>query len=106
MEIARSGYRLLGRAALVLFPGELIHRGVLHDLLAGDLPGLLHDPREGTVLTGRLILDLFQHLFGKVQALLALVGTAHVDAKPPVVWSRWDSVRFPTVPCQGVRRGD
>src|SRR4029079_8945543 len=60
-------------------------RGVLHDLFAGDLPGLLNDPRERTVLTSRLILDLLQHLFGKVQALFALVGTAHWMTKPPVV---------------------
>src|SRR5205085_6240745 len=79
------GFALLSRAALVFFPGEFIHRGVLHDFLAGNLPGFLNDPRERTVLTSRLILDLLQHLFGKVQALLALVGTAHWMTKPPVV---------------------
>src|SRR6185295_9520347 len=52
------GLPLLGRAALVLFPRKLIHRGVLHYLLAGDLPCFLDDPRERTVLTSRLILDL------------------------------------------------
>src|SRR5262245_31460083 len=98
---ARSGYRLLGRAALVLFPGEFVHRGILHDFLAGNLPGLLDDPRERTVLTSRLILDLLQHLFVEVQALLALVGTAHWTTMPPV-WSRWDIVRCPTVRCQGL----
>src|SRR5688500_4661834 len=42
----------------VLLAGELVHRRVLHDLLAGDLPGFLDDPRQRAVLTGRLVLDL------------------------------------------------
>src|SRR4029077_13603400 len=85
---------LLGRAALVLFARELVHRRVLHDLLAGDLPGFLDDPGQRPILTSRLVLDLLQHLLWKVQALLALVGTAHEMTKPPrVVQVRQSSVR-------------
>src|SRR5438552_13308089 len=74
---SRFGARLLLRAALVFLSRELVDRRVLHDVLARDLPCLLHDPRERAVLPRRLLLDLLQHVLGKIEALLALVGTGH-----------------------------
>src|SRR6266700_2934615 len=71
------GRNLLYCAALVLFARKLVYRGILHDLLAGDLPGFLDDPREGPVLPGRLLLDLLQHFFGEVETLFSFIGTAH-----------------------------
>src|SRR4051794_40330305 len=68
---------LLGGAALVVFAREFIDGRVLHDVLAGELPGLLDDPRERTVLSGRFVLDFLQHLLGKVQALFTLVAAGH-----------------------------
>src|SRR6266542_3370424 len=68
---------LLGRAALVVFAREFIDRWILHDVLAGELPGLLDDPAERAVLSSRLVLDFLQHLFGEVQALLPLVAAGH-----------------------------
>src|ERR1700756_3290969 len=68
---------LLRGAALVVFAREFIDGRILHDVLAGELPGLLDDPRERTGLTGRFVLDLLQHLFGEVKALLALVAAGH-----------------------------
>src|SRR4051812_13566815 len=72
-----GGVILLRGTALVVFARELIHRGVLHDVLACQLPRLLDNPRERAVLAGRLVLDLFQHLLGKVETLLALIGPGH-----------------------------
>src|SRR5438128_2231525 len=57
--------------------GDLVHARILHDVLARDLPGLLHDPRKRAVLPRGLLLDLLQHLFGKVEALLTLVRAGH-----------------------------
>src|SRR5688572_21415630 len=82
---SESSGALLSRAALVFFAGEFVHGGILHDLLPRDLPCFLDDPRQRTILTSRLVLDLFQHLLRKVQGLLALVGTAHWTTKPPRV---------------------
>src|SRR5205814_720110 len=64
-------------AALVVFARELIDGRILHDVLAGQLPGLLHDPRQRAVLTRRLVLDLLQHFLGEVETLLALVAAGH-----------------------------
>src|SRR5438045_986017 len=74
---AAAPQRSLARAALVLFAGKLVHRGVLHDLLAGDLPGLLDDPRKRAVLPRCLLLDLFEHFFWEIETLLPLIGTGH-----------------------------
>src|SRR5438034_6376277 len=79
----RGAARLLLRAALVFLSRELIDRGVLHDVLARDLPRLLHDPGERAVLARRLFLDLLQHVLGEIEALLALVGTGHGAFSPP-----------------------
>src|SRR4030095_11912564 len=68
---------LLGGAALVVFTREFIDRRILHNVFARELPGLLDNPAERTVLPCRLVLDLLQHLLGEVQALLALVAAGH-----------------------------
>src|SRR6478672_7819516 len=75
--IVGGGLSLLRSTALVVFARELIDRWIFHDVLAGQFPGLLDDPRERAVLPRGLVLDLFQHLLGEVQGLLALVGTGH-----------------------------
>src|SRR5581483_8093200 len=72
-----DGLGLLRGTALVVFARELIHRRILHDVLAGQLPGLLNDPGERAVLARRLVLNLLQHLLGEVQGLLALIGPGH-----------------------------
>src|SRR5207244_990046 len=51
----------------VLLPRELVHRGILHDLLARDLPSFLDDPGERPVLPGGLLLDLLQHVLREVE---------------------------------------
>src|SRR5690348_3962237 len=72
-----GGALLLRSTTLVVFARELVHGRVFHDVLAGELPGLLDDPGKGAILPRRFVLDLLQHLLGEVQALLALVGTGH-----------------------------
>src|SRR5438552_16357064 len=76
-ELPRSAVGLLRGTALVVFARDLIQRGILHDVLAGQLPGLLDDPRERAILPRRLVLDLLQHLLGEVQALLPLIRPGH-----------------------------
>ena len=61
-------------------PGNSFTDGILHDLLAGDLPGFLDNPRQGPVLPGRFVLDFLQHVFGKIEGLLALIGAGHTRA--------------------------
>src|SRR5262249_14366040 len=68
---------LLHGAALVLFAREFIDRRILHDVLPGQLPGLLDDPGQRTVLTRCFVLNFLQHFLGEVQALLTLVATGH-----------------------------
>src|SRR5262249_32623205 len=52
-----SGW-LLRSAVLFLIAWKAVHGRNAHDLLAGSLPGLLDDPRERAILTGRLGPDL------------------------------------------------
>src|SRR5262245_51951591 len=101
------GAVLLLRAALVVLSRELIDRGVLHDVLARDLPCLLHDPRERAVLPRRLLLDLLQHVLGEIEALLALVGTGHGAFRLPGVVSVSRETNLParTSECQASVNG-
>src|SRR5215467_15079663 len=62
---------------LVFFPRELVDRRVFHDLLPGNLPSLLDDPRQGPILPSRLVLDFLEHVFRKVQGLLAFIRAGH-----------------------------
>src|SRR5262249_23699337 len=59
------------------FPGDVIHRREGLDPITRDLPRLLDDPRERTILSVRLLLNLLQHLLWKIQRLLSFVGTCH-----------------------------
>src|SRR5438132_14329984 len=79
--VAESGRRLFCGAAFVFFARELIHRRILHNVFAGQLPGLLHDPRQRAILSGRFVLNLLQHLFGKIETLFALVRTSHLPSR-------------------------
>src|SRR4030095_2681901 len=56
---------------------DVVHRGHLLDVAAGDLPGLLDDPGERAVLPRRLVLDLHQHLLGEVQRLFPVIRARH-----------------------------
>src|SRR5712692_704254 len=89
LSMSSGKYRLCLRASLadmlfallalcaVLGDEDVDHRGEAHDLVARDLPRLLHDPRERTVLPVRLLLDFAQHVLGEVEALLSLVSARH-----------------------------
>src|SRR5678815_2738738 len=68
---------LLGDLFLVFLAGELVHGGVFHDLLARDLPSFLDDPRQRPILPGRFVLDFLEHVFRKVQGLLAFIRAGH-----------------------------
>src|SRR4051812_26910559 len=77
-----NGWRALFGAALGVVVGGLAAEDVVHgrearDVGTGDLPRLLNDPRERAVLPGGLFLDLPEHVFGEVEALLALVRAGH-----------------------------
>ena len=54
-----------------------VHRLVASEASPRALPRLLNDPRQGAVLTSRLVLNLLQHLLGEVKTLLPLVATGH-----------------------------
>lgn len=42
-------------------------------LVSGEIPGSLDDPRKRTIEPEGFFLDLFQHLFREVEALLSLI---------------------------------
>src|SRR4051794_27519669 len=65
---------------LVFLAGELVHRWILHDLLPCDLPRFLDDPRQRPILPGRFVLDFLEHVFRKVQGLLAFIRAGHTPA--------------------------
>src|SRR5215471_12854427 len=65
---------------LVFLARELVDRRVFHDLLPGNLPSLLDDPRQGPILPGRFVLDFLEHVFRKVQGLLAFIRAGHTRA--------------------------
>src|SRR5829696_938516 len=60
-------------AGIILVPVDVIDTGKLFDLHPSELPGALHNPREGAVKPRRLLFDLLQHRLRKVEALLTLV---------------------------------
>src|SRR5262249_36260691 len=70
---ASGPYPLLPALVVVLAAVDLVDARKLSDFEARDLPRALHDPGERAVQPRRLVLDLLQHLFGEVEALLALV---------------------------------
>src|SRR5262245_60304886 len=74
------GPTLLRCAVLVLIAGRTLYGRNVHDVLAGSLPGLLDDPGERAILTGRLGPDLLQHLLRKVETLFALVTGGHATS--------------------------
>src|SRR5438094_801779 len=78
-RFVRSGRRGATRRyrAAALGADHVVHGGKAHDLVACDLPRLLHDPRERPILPVRLLLDFPQHVLGEVEALLSLVSTRH-----------------------------
>src|SRR5215510_16136252 len=65
---------------LVFLTREFVDRRVFHDLLPRDLPSLLDDPRQGPILPGRFVLDFLEHVFRKVQGLLAFIRAGHTRA--------------------------
>src|SRR5215475_2859240 len=62
---------------LVFLARELVDRRVFHDLLPGNLPSFLDDPLQGPILPGRFVLDFLEHVFRKVQGLLAFIRAGH-----------------------------
>ena len=44
-----------------------------HDFPSGEPPSLLHDPRERTVLSGRLVSDLLEEVCGEVETVFAFI---------------------------------
>src|SRR5437870_13387463 len=80
--VRRGALSALGSGILV---EHVVRRRDLAKLPLGDLPRLLHDPREGAVEPLRLGLNLVQHVLGEVEALLARVGGRHLFARlgPP-----------------------
>src|SRR6185437_4127229 len=64
---SRDGPRPEWSAPLLVIPTvDIVHARQLLDLGARDLPCALHDPRERTVQTGRLLFDLLEHGLGEV----------------------------------------
>src|SRR5690606_1655299 len=85
MRASQASQQLLVLAAVVVLHVvlDVVAARELHDLLAGQLPGFLDNPRQRPVLSRGLEVDSLQHFCGEVEALLTLVGAGHSgDVRP------------------------